>query len=167
MYRKIIFLLALLAAGPLRAELPGVLRWDVERDIDPTYRMIYRSLEKNKFFIVFEPNIGRNLKGFARRWGEDYNRNDLQGIRSMVFCNGWYTNQISNLDPDLLSICPLHVTLYQKGTTTSVLFTRPAHAGQGSAALPLLKELETDVSKAIQEGIRLAGSSGPSVLPPE
>ena len=154
MIRNLLVMLALCCTGVVRGELPGVLHWEVERNIDSTYKSIYKSLEENKFFVVFEPNIGSNMERFATRWGENYNRNRLTGIRSMVFCNAWYANQVSNRDPELLSLCPLHVTLYQQGATTSIVFTRPTHVATGSAAMPLIEELEAEVSKAVTAGIR-------------
>ena len=158
MYIKICMLLIALFSGVALAELPGVLRWEVERDMETTYRAVYQALEENRFFVVFEPDIGRNISSFAERWGEDYNRSGLSSIRSMVFCNAGYTNQISNRDPDLLAMCPLHVTLYQQGETTHVVFIRPTYAGRGSGdAMPLLEELEADVSKAIRAGVEAAG----------
>ena len=94
-----------------------------------------------------------NLSGFAERWGEDYNRNDLEGIRSMVFCNGWYANQVSNQDPALLALCPLHLTVIHKEGKSTVLFVRPGQVAKGSAAEAVAVELEADVAKAIEQGI--------------
>jgi hypothetical protein len=157
MYRKIVLLLVVMVVTPVRAELPGVLRWDTGHDLDVTYKMVYKSLEDRKFFIVFEPDIGRNLAAFAERWGADYNRNGLAGIRSMVFCSAWYANAVSNLEPALLSLCPLHITLFRQDDITSIVFIRPTHVGAGSRALPVLEDLEADVSQAIQTGIEAAG----------
>jgi len=139
-----------------QAELPGVRHWQLQQDLETAYKHIYNSLEENNLFVVFEPNIGENLAGFSTRWGEDYNRNDLQGIRSMVFCNGWYANQVSNVDPQLLALCPLHITLYQQDEITHIVFVRPTHVGKGSAATALLEELEVKVSVAVEAGITAA-----------
>jgi uncharacterized protein (DUF302 family) len=155
---KLLALLLLLCSGAASAELPGVLRWDVQQDFNRTYREVYRALEDNRFFVIFEANIGRNLRGYAAREGEDYNRGGVDQIRAMLFCNVSYTNQVSIQDPNMLSICPLHITLYQKGPTTSILFERPTQTGQGSPAMPLLKEIETQVSKAIESGINAANT---------
>jgi hypothetical protein len=160
MARKLMTLLMLLVSTAVHSGLPGVLRWDVEQDLETTYRSIYNSLEENRFYVVFEPNIGRNLEGYADRWGDDYNRNGLSAIRSMVFCNAWYANAVSNIDPVLLSLCPLHITLFQKGETTSIVFTRPTYTGAGSKATALLEELDADVRKAIDAGIRAVVSPG-------
>lgn len=145
--------LLVLLPGILNASPSTVLSWEVEADLDSAYKEVYNSLEENRFFVVFEPNIGHSLKGFKQRWGENYNRNQLTGIRSMVFCNAWYANQVSNLDPTMLALCPLHVTLYEKDGVTRVLFVSPVRVGQDSPALDLLHELEADVSKAIQQGV--------------
>lgn len=161
MVRKLLLLVVLAVSATAHADLPGVLRWDVDRGLETTYQSVYRSLEENRFFVVFEPNIGRNLAGFAARWGDNYNRNGLAGIRAMVFCNAWYANAISNVEPGLLSLCPLHVTLFHKAGTTSVVFARPTHTGVGSKAAALLQELEADVSKAIGAGIAAAAGPAP------
>ena len=72
MYIKICMLLIALFSGVALAELPGVLRWEVERDMETTYSAVYQAQEENRFFVVFEPDIGRNISSFAERWGEDY-----------------------------------------------------------------------------------------------
>jgi hypothetical protein len=128
----------------------------VQQDFNRTYREIYRALEDHKFFVIFEANIEHNLRDQASRWGGDFNRNGLDEIRSMMFCNTWFTNQVSNQDPAMLSVCPLHITMYQKGPTTTVLFTRPTYVGNGSPAMPLLKQIEAEVSTAIESGIDAA-----------
>jgi hypothetical protein len=153
MSKKLLAVLLLFCAGFAWAEQPAVLRWDVEQDFNRVYRELYRALEDHQFFVIFEANLGRNMRGYASRWGEDYNRNRLDEIRSLMFCNLWYTNQVSNQDPGMLSLCPLQLTVYQQGPTTSILFTRPTYVGQGSAAMPLLKEIETEVSNAVESGI--------------
>ena len=156
MYKKLLAFLVLFHAGFAWAELPGVLHWDVEQDFNRVYREVYRSLEDRRFFVIFEANIGRNLRGYADHWGDNYNRNRLDEIRSMVFSNIAYTNQLSNQDPGLLSLSLLHLTIYQKGPVTSIVFNRPTTIGQGSVAMPLLKEIETEVSKAVESGISAA-----------
>jgi uncharacterized protein (DUF302 family) len=152
-----ILLCALTATG-VRAELASVLHWTSDQDLESTYKNVYKALESNRFYVVFEPNIGHNLAGFAERWGDDYNRNGLDGIRAMVFCNAWYANQVSNLEPRLLALCPLHLTLYRQADTTHVVFLRPGAIGDGSRAAALLRELETEVGKAVAQGLAQGGN---------
>ena len=118
------------------------------------YKSLFTKLENNGYYVIFEPNIGRNLAHFAKRWGKDYNKNKLDSIRSMVFCNGWYANKISNEDPNMLALCPLHVTLTHKDKITSILFVKPGVVSQGSAANSVALELEQDVIRIIKESAR-------------
>ena len=122
-------------------------------DFDATYSAVYEALEKHHFYVVFEPDIQKNLAGFAERWGEDYNRNQLDGIRAMVFCNGWYANQVSNKEPSMLALCPLHITLTHKAGVTTILFVRPSQVAKGSDAEAIALELEADVVKAVGAGL--------------
>ena len=152
--KKVAVLLLLgLFSNICQAGLAGVRHWVLQQDLETAYVSIHKSLEENKLFVVFEPNIGKNLAAFAERWGEDYNRNNLQGIRSMVFCSGWYANQVSNADPQLLALCPLHITLYRHNDMTHVVFVSPTHVGKGSDATVLLQQLEASVSAAVESGI--------------
>jgi len=48
---------------------------------------------------------------------------------------------------NVLSLCPMQITFLQHGLTTSILFTRPTTVSHGSTAMPLLKEIETDVER--------------------
>ena len=105
---------------------------------------------------MHETNIrgGRHEKaGFAERWGEDCNLNKLESIRSMVVCNAWYTNQVSNKDPAMLALCPLTVTLIHKSGTSTVLFARPTALAKDSLAFPVVEEIEQELVKAIRQGL--------------
>lgn len=126
----------------------------VDEPLARVYDKVYKSLEDARFFVVFEPNIGANIASFAEKWGDDYNRNKLAEIRSMVFCNGWYANKVSNLDPNMLGFCPLHITLIERDGKTTVLFNRPGVIAQNSPAKELLLKIESEVIAAIQLGVQ-------------
>jgi hypothetical protein len=160
MKRLVGWLLLVLAATGAQAEPAGVLHWGTGQSLEKTYRNVYKSLEDRRFYVVFEPDIGANLAGLAPRWGEDYNRNRLSGIRSMVFCSAWYANQVSNLEPRLLALCPLHLTLYRQGEATHVVFLRPTVIGAGSQAAALLQELESEVAAAVEQGLASGADQG-------
>lgn len=133
---------------------PAVFVHKVKGVMNTVYKNLFTGLENNGYYVIFEPNIGRNLAHSAKRWGKDYNKNNLDSIRSMVFCNGWYANKISNEDPTMLALCPLHVTLIHKEGFTSVLFVKPGHVSQGSTANSIALELEQDVVRIIKESAR-------------
>lgn len=145
----------------LAAESPMLYIRVVHASMDMTYPRVFTALENNGFFVIAEPNLGRSLATFARRWGANYNRNHLEGIRSIVFCNGGYTNRISNVDPDFLALCPLHLTLVYKGGITRILFVRPSRVAVGSPAEPVALELEQDVIRTIEAGVRTVGETTP------
>jgi len=148
-----VFLFALVGMAQAFADTSSVRMWNTGKDLETSYKVVYKSLENNRFYVVFEPDIQGNISGFAERWGEDYNRNKLEGIRAMVFCNGWYANAVSNADPDMMALCPLHITLIQKDGSTHVLFVRPSAVAVGSKALSVAKDLEADVAKALDEAV--------------
>ncbi len=126
----------------------------VDKPVSAVYDALYKSLEEAHFYVVFEPDIGKNLARFSEKWGENYNRNKLSEIRSMVFCNGWYANKVSNLDPDMLGFCPLHLTLIERDGKTTVLFNRPAVMAKNSPAKALFEEIEGEVITAIKQGLK-------------
>jgi len=125
----------------------------VQGGMDEVYKKVFTALENNSYYVLFEPNIGKNLSHFAKRWGDDYNQNKLTSIRSMVFCSAWYANKVSNLDPGMLALCPLHITLYSKNKETHILFIRPGKVAGTSKAQKVAKELEDDVIRTIEVAI--------------
>lgn len=141
------------AAAAATGNESRVYKKTVKADFSATYKKVFNSLENNGYFVVFEPNIGKNLSHFEQRWGKDYNKNELEAIRSMVFCNAWYANEVSNLDPDMMALCPLHITLTHKKGITAILFVRPSQVAVHSPAKGIAEELEQDVIRAIEEGL--------------
>lgn len=157
-YREVIVkfwitLLFLVAISTVHAVPPSIYKVSVKGDFDNVYKHVYSALENNRMFVVLEPDIGARMANFAKRWGDDYNKNKLERIKSMVFCNIWYVNQVSNADPDMVAMCPLHITLTHKQGITSVVFLRPDVLAKGSGAEDIAKQLADHVIKAINEGI--------------
>ncbi len=131
----------------------NVFAHSVDRPLADLYDRLYRSLEDARLYVVLEADIGSNLSGFAGRWGDDYNRSELTAIRSMVFCNAWYANQVSNRDPRMLALCPLSLTLIEKDGQTTALFARPSAIAADSPAKDIIAELEKAVITAIEKGM--------------
>ena len=145
--------LALVSANAL-AESPTVYEKSVDQNLETAYPRIYKALESNGFKVVYEVDMLENLtKSSAKNAIKDFNLNQLEGIKSMVFCNGPLAVKISNADPTMLAMCPLHLTLTQKAGRVSVLFVRPGVIAQGSKAEAPAKELEEKVIKAIESGL--------------
>jgi uncharacterized protein (DUF302 family) len=150
----LLILCGCLLTGGVLAESPMVYEKRVKGELEKTYKSIFTALENNGFYVVFEPNIGKNLAYFKNRWGKDYNTNNLESIRSMVFCNAWYANLVSNADPQMLALCPLHITLVHKDGVTRILFIRPSLVATGSGAEKVALELEQEVIRTIEGGLR-------------
>ena len=151
-----VFLLFFIVHNNSYASAETVYSTSINGDFDQVYKYIYQALEKNRLFVVFEPDIGNNLSKFAKRWGEDYNQNKLERIKSMVFCNAWYANQVSNKAVEMMAMCPLHITLTHRGGMTSIHFVRPDAIAKDSKAESIAGELTELVIKSIQDGIKAA-----------
>lgn len=147
-------LLMLILAPPVWAGNSTVFEITVNKPISEVYGNVQASFEDSRFFIVNEMNIGKSLSNFSEKWGDDYNQNGLSAIRSIVFCSGWYANQVSNKDPKMLGLCPLHLTLFEKDGKTTVLFNRPTIIAKDSPAHDLLAGIEQEVIELIKKGVQ-------------
>ena len=136
------------------AATSNVFSMTVNKPISKIYPKMIRSLNQSPFYLFYEMNIGKNLAYFSKNWGKNYNRNNLSSIRSIIFCNGSYTNQVSNKDPKMLSLCPLHITLIEKNGKTTALFSRPTVSAKGSPAYYLFVKMEKEVIKLIKRGMK-------------
>ncbi|WP_078117857.1 DUF302 domain-containing protein [Thiosocius teredinicola] len=155
--RKLLPALCLLMVSlGVHAAAPGVMRFDAKAPLSKTYPAVYAALEEARFWVVFEADVGGGMAGLAERWGDDYNRNALDAIKSIVVCNAWYANQVSNADPDLLALCPIRVSLVEKDGITRVLFARPTLVAEGSPAIGIVKEIEDVIAKALQSAVSKA-----------
>lgn len=128
-----------------------VFQRSVEGPVTDVYSRVYEALETRKMWVVFEADIGANLERMAGRLGDDYNRNELDALRTMVVCNAFYANAVSNADPDMLALCPLRVVVTHKDGVSKVLFARPTVIAAGSPALGIVREIEDLVIAAIEE----------------
>ena len=115
---------------------------------------VEKSLKQHKFKVVGQIPISRKLAKHAKAWGADYNQNHLQGIYGIVFCNGKTANAVSNADPAMLSLCPLHLTITEKNGLATVHFVRPSVIAADSAAEPVFEKVERKVTAAIGGGLK-------------
>jgi len=134
------------------AEEARVYKKTVKGEFTETYKKVFTALETNGYYVLIEPNIGKRLADFEQRWGKDYNTNQLEAIRSMVFWKPEYANEVSNRDPDMLALFPLHITLTNKKGGTTILFVRPSQVATSSPAQAIAEELEQDVIRSIEQG---------------
>ena len=133
---------------------PAVYVKTVNMDLDTAYQRVYQALEEERFWVVFEADMGERMARFRDRWGEDYNRSKLSGVKSMVFCHIWWTNQIANADPDMLAMCPLHLSRYERDGRTTVVMLRPSVLAKGSRAEEKAAELESELIAIIESALQ-------------
>lgn len=137
------------------AESPAVYEKSFNLNLDTAYKLVYKGLEGNGFKVVYEIDMQENLTKFAaKNMVKDFNVNQLEGIKSMVFCNAPLAVKISNADTAMLALCPLHLTLTQKMGRVSVLFMRPGVIARGSNAEAPAKELEDKVINTIESSLK-------------
>ncbi len=144
-----LFLFSIIQSGICASETEAIYQVTRAGKLDDIYPQLYKALEASGFYVIFEANIGKNLSRNAEKWGEDYNRNNFTGVKSMVICNPYYANQVLNLDPKLMALCPLTVTVLEKDANTTVLFERLTPIAAGSPAEDILWEVETTILSAI------------------
>jgi len=128
-----------------------IYKINVESEFDPLYDRTYKSLEDSNFYVVRELNIGATMKKNRKHWGENYNKNGFEEVRTLVLCNVWYANEVLNLDPDLIALCPLAVALLHKAGRTTIVYARRAPFAEGSAAHDILSEVDSKIIKAIKK----------------
>ena len=131
---------------------PSIYKKTVKGEFTGTYKKVFTALDNNGYFVLIEPNIGKRLADFEQRWGKDYNKNQLELIRSIVFWKPDYANEVSNLDPDMMALFPMNITLTHKKGTTTILFVRPSQVAIASPAKAIAEELEQDVIRAVEQG---------------
>lgn len=142
----IIFSLICLAGG----QDDSIFIAKTQQTMETVYPKLYKALEDSRFYVIFEANIGKNLARNAEKWGDEYNRNKFEGVRSMVICNPEYANKVLNLDPKMMAMCPITVTLLYKQGTTTILFERLTPVAAGSVAEDILWEVENTIISAIE-----------------
>ena len=154
MLQKIILVTVFFVTSVVNAaDTQAIFSVQKKTDFETTYKSVYKALEDNKFFVVFEPDIGASVGRFGKKW-KNYNQNKIERIKSMVFCNGWYANKVSNADPDFLALCPLRLTMTHKQGVTKVLFVRPDFVAKGSKAEVVAKEITQEVIDSIRQGLK-------------
>ncbi len=145
---------AMALALPARAESPGVFVLEAKAPLDDVYKGVYKAFDKAGWYVAFEMDMFKGMSSsLPRKLGEDFNRAGLEGIRTMVFCQGVHANAIMNADPEMMALCPLHLTIIHKAGTSKVLFARPSAAAKGSPAEAPVKAVEDEVIGIIRAGV--------------
>lgn len=155
MLKKLLLLLLFIFCAFAHADeaQDSIFSITVEGASDEVYQSVYKSLEDARFYVIFEANIGKNLARNAKRWGDEYNKNKFDFVKSMVVCNPYFTNQVMNLDPNMMSLCPLNITVLAKEGKNTILFEKLVPVAKGSPAEDVLWEVENTIITAIENAV--------------
>jgi uncharacterized protein (DUF302 family) len=115
------------------------------------YNKLFTALENNAYFVIHEPDIGKSLARFKQRWGNDYNKNNIQSFRSLVFLNAWHANMITNANPELAALFPQHITIMQINNKTRIVYLLPSASVQAGPATTAVKDMESEIIRLIDE----------------
>lgn len=129
----------------------GVNSLTTDAPPDQVYDRVYQALEAAEFWVVFEADMGSRMEKLGPDWGSEYNQNELTFIKSMVFCSLWWTNKLANADPELLGMCPLHLTIYARDGRTTIVWPRLSAMAGGSPGQDRALSLEEAVSEIIRK----------------
>ncbi len=151
--RAFAVLLLALTTLPGFAGSPAILEYSARLPAETAYQRVYEALEDKGYFVIFEPDMGRTLAGMAEKLGDDYNRNKLSTMRSLVFCNPRATQRIANADPALLALCPLHVSLVHRDGVSTVYFARPSAIAAGSPGEAITRQLEHELDALLRNAL--------------
>ncbi len=122
-----------------------------DKPMDEVYGKLLNVFEESYLIVVSEINILEMFKdaGLPETFGKNFNRNNLTGIKAIIVCNGWFGNEISNADPEMMGFCPIRLTVIEKEGKTSILFVRSSVAPKDSPAYGILEKLDSKVVGAI------------------
>jgi uncharacterized protein (DUF302 family) len=127
----------------------GIYEITVTAIFEHLYDRTYKTLEESKMYVVKELNIGATLKRNKKRWGENYNKNAYEDVRTLVLCNPWYANEVLNRTPSLMTLCPLTVSFLHKEGKTTILYGRRAPLADGTSSYDLFTEIDSTIISAI------------------
>lgn len=123
-----------------------------DESMDVLYPKVMASFKKAHLMVASEINILEKFKeaGLPKKFGENFNTNNLTAIKAIIACNGWFGNEVANTDPEMMAFCPVRVTLVEKEGKTSVMYVRASVAPKDSKAYEILQKLEAKVISAIE-----------------
>ena len=117
---------------------------EIDLPIEKYYPKLQEAIKTNHMNILYELNLLEKFKkaGYAKRFGKDFNKNHLKAVKTVLICNGYVGNLISNIDPDMMTLCPLRLTLISRAWGTKVVFLKSSHLAASKKVKQLLSTLD-------------------------
>jgi len=132
----------------------AIYKISVDSVFEHIYDRTYETLEESKFFVVKELNIGGSLKHNKKRWGDNYNKNNFEEVRTLVLCSPWYANEVLNRNPESIAICPFSVAFLHKEGTTMIVYARRSLLAAGSPTYDIFSEIDEIIIAAIEKAVK-------------
>lgn len=145
-------LLALLLLLSTQAFATAIHETQINKPIDVYYPLLKKAIEDNKMHVLYEMDLLKKFEdsGYAKKFGTDFNKNNIQAIKTILICNGYVGNQVSNLDPKMMVLCPIKITLIQQGDKTLVSFVKNSDISKNDKINELLMQLDTVIINTIE-----------------
>ena len=115
------------------------------------YPKLLKAFDNAHLIVVSEIDILAKFKkaGLPKKFGKNFNTNDLTAIKAIIACNGFFGNEIANSDPKMMAFCPVRVTLIEKDGKTTIMYVKPQVSSNESKASAILEKLSSKVIKTI------------------
>jgi len=116
-----------------------VYKKEISLPIEIYYPKLIKAIKANHMNVLYELNLLEKFKasGYDKKFGSEFNKSHLKAVKTLLLCNGYVGNQVSNIDPDMMVLCPLRLTLISTAAGTRVVFVKSSHL----ATSPKIKQL--------------------------
>ena len=117
----------------------------IHEPMETYYPKLQEAIKKNHMNIVYELDLIKQFKekGYAKKFGKEFNKNKLDGVKTVLICNSYVGNQVSNIDPTMMALCPIRLTLIKEGSTTTIVFLKHSSVSAPKEIKDLLVTLDT------------------------
>ncbi len=119
--------------------------------LESYYPKLKKAIDENHMNILYEMDLIKQFKdeGYSEKFGKDFNKNNLQGVKTLLICNGYVGNQVSNLDPKMMALCPIRLTIIEENKKLTVTFLRHDTIETSKEIKSLLTKLDTILKNTI------------------
>ena len=154
---KKILLACIFSMSLWAAPISNVYSVTYNSPMDTVEKNLLTHFKASKLVVPWKLDILEEFKkkGLDKKFGDKFNTNKLESVRTIVACNGKFGNMIMNTDPAMMAYCPVRITLVEKDGKTTILYVRPSSAPRDSKAYKILVKLENKVIKAIEEAMEM------------
>jgi len=121
-----------------------IYKKEISLPIEKYYPKLKKAIRANHMNILYELDLLKKFKksGYAKRFGKDFNKNHLKAVKTLLLCNGYVGNQISNIDPDMMALCPIRLTVISMASGTQVVFIKSDDLAKSRKVQRLLATLD-------------------------